>query len=219
MQLIDFILHIDDHLITIVNTFGNWTYLILFLMVFIETGVVIFPFLPGDSLLFAACALAANSVYHLNVWVFYVIFLLAAVLGDTANYEIGKHLGLAAENSSLFGRLINRDKLASAEHFFDKHGGKTIAIARFIPLIRTFAPFVAGGSNMHYGKFIHYNFLGGFLWVSMCCIAGFFFGNVPFVKAHFSLVVLAIIAVSLVPVIITAVRSRIRKPQEAPSED
>lgn len=211
MQLIDFILHIDEHLVYIVNDFGNWTYLILFAMVFIETGVVIFPFLPGDSLLFAACALAANSAYHLNVWLFFGLFLAAAVIGDTVNYEIGKHVGLAASNSSIFGRLINREKLASAEHFFNKHGGKTIAIARFMPLIRTFAPFVAGGSNMHYGKFIHYNFLGGFLWVTMCCALGFFFGNVPFVKAHFSVVVLGIIFISLIPVIITALRSR-KKP-------
>ncbi|MCI1987024.1 MAG: VTT domain-containing protein [Lactobacillus sp.] len=213
-QLIDFILHIDEHLITIVNSFGNWSYLILFLMVFIETGLVIFPFLPGDSLLFAACALAANSAYHLNVWVFFIGFLAAAVIGDTVNYEIGKHLGLAASNSSLFGRLINQEKLSSAEAFFNKHGGKTIAIARFMPLVRTFAPFVAGGSNMHYGKFIHYNLLGGFLWVTMCCVAGFFFGNVPFVKEHFSAVVLAIIAISLIPVAVTALRSRKPAPTE-----
>ncbi|WP_262315734.1 VTT domain-containing protein [Lacticaseibacillus parakribbianus] len=207
-QLIDFILHIDTHLVSIVNNFGNWTYLILFVMVFIETGIVIFPFLPGDSLLFAACALAANSAYHLNIWLLFALFLAAAVLGDTANYEIGRHLGLAAANTSWFAKLINREKLQSAEAFFNKHGGKTIAIARFMPLVRTFAPFVAGGSNMHYPKFIHYNLLGGFLWVTMCCVAGFFFGNQPFVKAHFSVVVLAIVAVSLVPVLITALRSR-----------
>ncbi|KRO17209.1 VTT domain-containing protein [Lacticaseibacillus saniviri] len=207
-ELINFILHIDQHLVTIVNNFGGWTYLILFLMVFIETGVVIFPFLPGDSLLFAASALAANTVYNLNIWVLFAIFLVAAVLGDTVNYEIGKHLGLAASNSSRFGRLINRDKLAQAEAFFNKHGGKTIAIARFMPLIRTFAPFVSGGSNMDYKKFIHYNFLGGFLWVTMCCVAGFFFGNQPFVKSHFSVVVLGIIAISLIPVLITAFRKK-----------
>ncbi|MFD1431330.1 VTT domain-containing protein [Lacticaseibacillus yichunensis] len=207
-QLIDFILHIDEHLITIINSFGNWTYLILFVMIFIETGIVIFPFLPGDSLLFAACALAANEAYHLNVWLLFAIFLAAAVLGDTVNYEIGRHLGLAASNSSRFGRLINQEKLGQAEAFFNKHGGKTIAIARFIPLIRTFAPFVSGGSRMNYRKFIHYNLLGGFLWVTMCCIAGFFFGNQPFVKAHFSLVVIGIIAISLVPVLITALRNR-----------
>ncbi|WP_225048153.1 VTT domain-containing protein [Lacticaseibacillus kribbianus] len=207
-QLIDFILHIDTHLVTIVNSFGNWTYLILFAMVFIETGVVIFPFLPGDSLLFAACALAANADYHLNVWLLFAVFLAAAVLGDTANYEIGRHLGLAASNTGWFTKLINREKLQSAEAFFNKHGGKTIAIARFMPLVRTFAPFVAGGSNMHYPKFIHYNLLGGFLWVTMCCVAGFFFGNQPFVKAHFSVVVLGIVAISLIPVAITALRAR-----------
>ncbi|MFD1429500.1 VTT domain-containing protein [Lacticaseibacillus mingshuiensis] len=206
-QLIDFILHIDEHLITIINSFGNWTYLILFVMIFIETGIVIFPFLPGDSLLFAACALAANGAYHLNIWLLFAIFLAAAVLGDTVNYEIGRHLGLAASNSSRFGRLINQEKLGQAEAFFNKHGGKTIAIARFIPLIRTFAPFVSGGSRMNYRKFIHYNLLGGFLWVTMCCVAGFFFGNQPFVKAHFSLVVIGIIAISLVPVLITALRN------------
>lgn len=207
-QLIDFILHIDTHLVTIVNSFGNWTYLILFVMVFIETGLVIFPFLPGDSLLFAACALAANEIYGLNVWLLFAVFLAAAVIGDTVNYEIGRHLGLAASNSSRFGRLINREKLRSAEAFFNKHGGKTIAIARFMPLVRTFAPFVAGGSNMHYGKFIHYNLLGGFLWVTMCCVAGFFFGNQPFVKAHFSLVVIGIVVISLIPMLVTALRSR-----------
>ncbi|KRN23085.1 VTT domain-containing protein [Lacticaseibacillus camelliae] len=207
-QLIDFILHIDTHLVTIVNSFGNWTYLILFVMIFIETGLVIFPFLPGDSLLFAACALAANEIYGLNVWLLFAVFLAAAVIGDTVNYEIGRHLGLAASNSSRFGRLINREKLKSAEAFFNRHGGKTIAIARFMPLVRTFAPFVAGGSNMHYGKFIHYNLLGGFLWVTMCCVAGFFFGNQPFVKAHFSLVVIGIVVISLIPMLITALRSR-----------
>ncbi|WP_204123246.1 VTT domain-containing protein [Lacticaseibacillus mingshuiensis] len=207
-QLIDFILHIDEHLITIINSFGNWTYLILFVMIFIETGIVIFPFLPGDSLLFAACALAANEAYHLNIWLLFAIFLAAAVLGDTVNYEIGRHLGLAASNSSRFGQLINQEKLGQAEAFFNKHGGKTIAIARFIPLIRTFAPFVSGGSRMNYRKFIHYNLLGGFLWVTMCCVAGFFFGNQLFVKAHFSLVVIGIIAISLVPVLITALRNR-----------
>ncbi|MFD1441154.1 VTT domain-containing protein [Lacticaseibacillus hegangensis] len=207
-QLIDFILHIDTHLVTIVNSFGNWTYLILFIMIFIETGLVIFPFLPGDSLLFAACALAANEIYGLNVWLLFAVFLAAAVIGDTVNYEIGRHLGLAASNSSRFGRLINREKLKSAEAFFNRHGGKTIAIARFMPLVRTFAPFVAGGSNMHYGKFIHYNLLGGFLWVTMCCVAGFFFGNQPFVKAHFSLVVIGIVIISLIPMLITALRSR-----------
>ena len=200
-QLFDFILHIDEHLITIVNSFGPWTYVILFAMVFIETGVVVFPFLPGDSLLFAASALAANAAYNLNVWILFAVFLAAAVLGDTVNYEIGKRVGSAASTGKgWFGRLINRDKLRQAEAFFDKHGGKTIAIARFMPLIRTFAPFVSGGSRMHYGKFIHYNLLGGF-----------YFGNVTFVKEHFSLVALGIVLISLLPMVIAAVKTRTAK--------
>ncbi|KRM72256.1 VTT domain-containing protein [Lacticaseibacillus brantae] len=218
-QLIDFILHIDTHLVTIVNNFGGWTYLILFLMIFIETGVVIFPFLPGDSLLFAASALAANAVYHLNIWVLFIVFLAAAVLGDSLNYEIGKRLGLAASNSGRFGRLINRERLGQAEAFFNKHGGKTIAIARFIPFIRTFAPFVSGGSNMHYGKFIHYNFLGGFLWVTLCCVTGFFFGNQPFVKSHFSFVVIAIVLISLVPIVVTTIINRKKSHKNTPETD
>ena len=204
-QLFDFILHIDEHLITIVNSFGPWTYVILFAMVFIETGVVVFPFLP-------ASALAANAAYNLNVWILFAVFLAAAVLGDTVNYEIGKRVGSAASTGKgWFGRLINRDKLRQAEAFFDKHGGKTIAIARFMPLIRTFAPFVSGGSRMHYGKFIHYNLLGGFLWVTLCVLGGFYFGNVTFVKEHFSLVALGIVLISLLPMVIAAVKTRTAK--------
>lgn len=181
-------------------------------MVFIETGVVVFPFLPGDSLLFAASALAANAAYNLNVWILFAVFLAAAVLGDTVNYEIGKRVGSAASTGKgWFGRLINRDKLRQAEAFFDKHGGKTIAIARFMPLIRTFAPFVSGGSRMHYGKFIHYNLLGGFLWVTLCVLGGFYFGNVTFVKEHFSLVALGIVLISLLPMVIAAVKTRTAK--------
>jgi membrane-associated protein len=214
-QLFDFIMHIDEHLITIVNSFGPWTYAILFAMVFIETGVVIFPFLPGDSLLFAASALAANAAYNLNVWILFAVFLAAAVIGDTVNYEIGKRVGSAASTGNgWFGRLINRDKLKQAEAFFDKHGGKTIAIARFMPLIRTFAPFISGGSRMHYGKFIHYNLLGGFLWVTMCVFGGFYFGNVTFVKEHFSLVAIGIVIISLLPMVIAAIKTRTAKATE-----
>ena len=156
--------------------------------------------------MFAASALAANAAYNLNVWILFAVFLAAAVLGDTVNYEIGKRVGSAASTGKgWFGRLINRDKLRQAEAFFDKHGGKTIAIARFMPLIRTFAPFVSGGSRMHYGKFIHYNLLGGFLWVTLCVLGGFYFGNVTFVKEHFSLVALGIVLISLLPMVIAAV--------------
>ncbi|WP_367297177.1 VTT domain-containing protein [Loigolactobacillus coryniformis] len=213
-QLIDFILHIDEHLVTIVNQFGNSTYLVLFLMIFIETGVVILPFLPGDSLLFAASALAANQAFNLNIWLLLAVFFAAAVLGDSVNYEIGKRVGLAASNNSFFGRFLDQQKLSKAEAFFNKHGGKTIAIARFMPFIRTFAPFISGGSHMNYRKFIHYNVLGGFLWVALCCTAGYFFGNIPVVQDNFSLVVLGIIGISLLPIIMTYCRGRLnRKPE------
>ncbi|MFD1318689.1 VTT domain-containing protein [Loigolactobacillus zhaoyuanensis] len=214
-QLIDFILHIDEHLVTIVNQFGNSSYLILFLMIFIETGVVILPFLPGDSLLFAASALAANQAFNLNIWWLVIIFFAAAVLGDSANYEIGKRVGLAASNHSFFGRFLDQKKLTQAEAFFNKHGGKTIAIARFMPFIRTFAPFISGGSHMNYRKFIHYNLLGGFLWVALCSGAGFFFGNIPLVQDNFSLVVLGIIGISLLPIIFTYLRNRFNHKPES----
>lgn len=209
--LIDFILHIDSHLVQIVNTFGNWTYVILFAMIFIETGIVIFPFLPGDSLIFAAAALAANANYHLNIWLLFFLFLAAAVIGDTVNYHIGHHMGLAASNNSFFGRFINRDKLKVAEDFFNKHGGKTIAIARIVPIVRTFAPFVSGGSNMHYGHFLHYNFIGGLAWVLVCVSGGYFFGNIPFVQEHFSLVALGIVLISLLPMVFAYLKHRFSK--------
>ncbi|MCD2257242.1 DedA family protein [Agrilactobacillus fermenti] len=210
-QLIDFILHIDHHLVTLVNTFGNWTYVILFLMIFIETGIVIFPFLPGDSLLFAATALAANPNYHLNTPLLFLIFLAAAIIGDTVNYEIGRHLSDKALETNFFGRLINRDKLKVAEDFFDRHGGKTIAIARFIPIVRTFAPFVSGGSHMNYRHFILYNFIGGFLWVTLCVGAGHFFGNIPFVRDHFSLVAIAIVVISVLPMVFVFFKNKFQK--------
>ena len=147
MGLIDFILHIDDHLVTIVNMFGNWTYLILFAIVFIETGLVIFPFLPGDSLIFAACAMAATPKYNLHFWICYLVFLAAAVLGDTINYEIGRWSQAEGAKHSWFNKLINQDKRKAAENFFDRHGGITIVIGRFIPFIRTFVPFVSGASK------------------------------------------------------------------------
>ncbi|KRM34783.1 membrane-associated protein [Agrilactobacillus composti DSM 18527 = JCM 14202] len=210
-QLIDFILHIDQHLVTLVNNFGNWSYVILFAMVFIETGIVIFPFLPGDSLLFASAALAANPAYHLNNGVLFIVFLAAAVIGDTVNYEIGRHLSDRALDNSFFGRFINRDKLAVAEDFFDRHGGKTIAIARFVPIVRTFAPFVSGGSHMNYRHFILYNFIGGFLWVTLCVGMGHFFGNIPFVKDHFSMVAMGIVAISLLPMLFVWLRNKLKK--------
>lgn len=209
--LIDFILHIDQHLVTIIDQFGIWTYVILFLIVFIETGLVIFPFLPGDSLLFAASALAALPAIHLNIWILIAVFAAAAIIGDTVNYEIGKKIGLSIPEDSLLGKVLNKEKMEKAEAFFNKHGGKTILIARFMPFIRTFAPFIAGASRMHYGYFIRYNFIGGAVWVLLCCLAGFFFGNIPYVRDNFTIVVLGIIFVSLIPMIVTFIRGKMKK--------
>lgn len=209
MQLIDFILNIDQHLVGIVNTFGNWTYVILFLIIFIETGLVIFPFLPGDSLIFAASAMAANPKYSLDIWLMYLIFIAAAVLGDTINYEIGRWSAKKGSEKSWFNKLINEDKRIAAERFFERHGGKTIVIGRFIPFIRTFVPFVSGAGKMSYRHFLAYNFIGGFLWVSLFTLIGYFFGNFPVVQNHFSLIVIAIILVSVVPIAIIYLRKKL----------
>lgn len=210
-QLIDFVLHIDSHLVSIVNNFGDWTYLILFLIIFVETGAVILPFLPGDSLLFAASALAANPAYHLNIGVFVVLFLIAPIAGDSLNFFIGKKVGKKLTKNSFFGKFIKEDDLNRAEAFFEKHGSIAISLARFMPIIRTFAPFVAGGSGVNYSKFIRYNVAGAICWVILCCGGGYFFGNFPFVKEHFSMIVIGIIVVSLLPAIISALKSRSSK--------
>ena len=199
MALIDFILHIDDHLVTIVNQFGIGTYLILFAIIFIETGLVIFPFLPGDSLIFAAAAMAANSRYQLNIWL---------------NYEIGAWSTRAGEKHAWFNRLINENNRLAAEKFFDRHGPITIMIGRFIPFIRTFVPFISGGSKMHYRTFFIYNVIGGLLWTGLFCIIGYFFGNFPIVKEHFSLIVIAIIFISVVPILIVAIKKKLALKKE-----
>ncbi|MHC5565807.1 VTT domain-containing protein [Pediococcus acidilactici] len=209
--LIDFVLHIDEHLVTIVNNFGNYSYLILFAIIFIETGAVILPFLPGDSLLFAATALSAKLEYGLNVWAFIILFSLAALLGDSLNFFLGKHVGMALRRHPFFGKFISDEKMDEAQQFFEKHGNISITLARFMPIIRTFAPFVAAGANMPYRSFIRYNIVGNFAWVAVCCGAGYFFGNIPFVKEHFSLVVIGIIVVSLIPAIISFVKSKSKK--------
>lgn len=214
MQLIDFILHIDDHLITIVNQFGNTTYLLLFLIVFIETGLVIFPFLPGDSLIFAASAMAANPKYTLNIWLCYFVFVAAAILGDTVNYEIGRWSSKQGSKTNWFNKLINQEKREATERFFEQHGGKTIVIGRFIPFIRTFVPFVSGAGSMKYSHFITYNVIGGILWVSLFTIIGYFFGNFPLVQDHFSLIVVAIILVSVVPILIIYLRKKITQKKQ-----
>lgn len=209
--LIDFILHIDAHLENIVNTFGNWTYLIVFSIIFIETGAVIMPFLPGDSLLFAASALAASPKYNLNIWYFVVLFFIASVVGDSLNFYLGKTVGKAMTNHSFFGRFIKKENIEKTEAFFEKHGGIAITLARFMPIIRTLSPFVCGGSGVKYTSFIKYNLIGATAWVTICCGAGFFFGNIPFVKEHFSMVIIGIIGVSLLPAIIGAIKSKLSK--------
>ncbi len=208
--LIDFILHIDSHLIVLVNSFGNWTYLILFLLVFVETGAVILPFLPGDSLLFAACALSANKNFQLNIWLLIVLFLLAPILGDSLNFLIGTHFGKALLKSSFFKRVVKQDYLDKTRNFFANHGSTSISIARFMPIVRTFAPLIAGSSGLLYKKFIGYNLLGAFLWVMICCGAGYFFGNFPFVKEHFTLIILGVIFISFIPSIFSILRAKFK---------
>ena len=208
-SIISFILHIDEHLIEIIQNFGGWSYAILLLIVFVETGLVIFPFLPGDSLLFASGALAAMGAF--NIVLLLLVFFLAAVIGDTVNYHIGKKVGTTISSGSFLGRFINQEKMNKAENFFDRHGGKTILIARFMPFIRTFAPFVAGASRMNYRYFLIYNVAGAALWVGICTIAGYFFGNIAIVKNNFSTVLLLIIFVSILPAIISVIQGRLKK--------
>lgn len=204
--LIDFILHIDEHLVEIIQQFGVWAYGVVFSIVFVETGVVIMPFLPGDSLLFASGALAALGAFNLPTII--IVFIAASVLGDTLNYHIGKKVGTSIPPNSFIGRFISKERMDAAQKFFNKHGGKTIVIARFMPFIRTFIPFVAGASRMNYKYFISYNVIGGVLWVVICTFAGYFFGNIPVVKENFSTVILLIIFISVLPAIIGALRSR-----------
>ncbi len=213
--LIDFVLHLDTHLYDIVNTYGMWVYVLLFLIVFAETGFVATPFLPGDSLLFAAGAITATGA--LNVYALVAILTIAAILGDTANYWIGYHIGpkiFRKHKSSFF----NPEYLERTYRFFDKYGGKTIIIARFIPIIRTFAPFIAGIGRMSYFRFALYNVLGAFFWVPMFIYAGYFFGNLPIIKQHFSLMIVAIIIISLIPAILEYIKHRRVKSQATHDE-
>jgi membrane-associated protein len=213
---IEFVLHMDEHLPVIVNSIGGWTYLALFVVIFIETGVVVMPFLPGDSLLFAAGAVAALPHTNLNPFLLYLLMAIAAVLGDTANYWIGHFLGPKVFTTQ--SRWLKREYLERTQAFYEKHGGKTILIARFIPIIRTFAPFVAGIGQMRYGYFFSYNVIGGVLWTGLFLWAGHFFGNLPIVKNNFSLVIIAIIVISVIPAVVEAVKSRSPKPSNPRAE-
>jgi len=206
-HFLDFFLHLDKHLLPVIQEYGSWTYLLLFAIVFAETGLVATPFLPGDSLLFAAGAFAAAG--SLSVWVLIAVLIVAAVLGDTVNYWVGHFFGQRLLNAKRF-RVVRPEHLAYTEEFFERYGGKTIIIARFVPIVRTLAPFVAGIGRMRYGRFMSFNLVGGIGWVLICTWAGFFFGNLPFVKKNFSLVVLAIIFLSILPAVWEIVQAKRR---------
>lgn len=209
--IIDLFLHLDKHLAVVIQQYGIWTYLLLFLVIFLETGLVITPFLPGDSLLFAAGTFAGMGV--LNIWVLFISLSFAAILGDTVNYWIGHYIGPRAFSGNI--RFLKKEYLDRTHDFYERHGGKTIILARFIPIIRTFAPFVAGIGAMSYGHFITYNVVGGVLWVSIFTFLGYFFGSLEFVRNNFSIVVIAIIIISVLPIIIEFLMNRLRASREA----
>jgi len=204
--LIDFILHIDKHLSEIIRDYQVWTYLILFIIIFAETGFVVTPFLPGDSLLFAAGALIASGNTGLNIYLLALLLFVAAVLGDTVNYEIGKYYGPKAFSGKI--KFLKKEYLVKTQNFFIKHGGKTIIYARFVPIVRTFAPFVAGVGQMAYKRFASFNVIGAFLWIGIFLFLGYIFGNLPFIQKNFSLVILAIIVISILPAVIEVLRSK-----------
>lgn len=208
LQLIDFILHIDVHLGAMMADYGVWIYAIIFLLVVLETGLVVTPFLPGDSMLFAAGSLAA--VGHMDFWLLLLLMPLAAVIGDASNYMIGKYFGTKLIERDK-NRFIKKKHIDDTQKFFVKHGGKTIIIARFMPFVRTFAPFIAGVGHMSYRRFATFNIAGGFLWTWLFLIVGYYFGNIPFIKHNFSLTILAVILISLVPIVVTALRNRYGK--------
>lgn len=206
LQLIDIFIHLDKYLGEIIRTYGVWTYAILFLIIFMETGLVVTPFLPGDSLLFAAGAFAALG--DLNVGLMFFLLAAAAILGDTVNYWIGHYIGPRAFSGEI--RFLKKEYLDRTHAFYEKHGGITIILARFVPIVRTFAPFVAGVGAMTYGKFISYNVIGGIAWVAIFTFMGYFFGNLPFVQDNFSLVVIAIILISVLPAFVEFWKERRR---------
>jgi membrane-associated protein len=204
LKAVDFVLHVDVYLNDIIARYGTWTLALLFLIIFLETGFVVTPFLPGDSLIFAAATFAARGA--LNPWVMLVLLAIAAIVGDTVNYWIGHRVGAKAYTGEV--KWIKQEYMKRTHEFFAKHGGRTIFLARFVPIIRTFAPFVAGVSQMPYGFFVRWNIIGGITWVTIFTLLGYFFGNIPFVEQHFELIIIAIIAISLVPAVMEAVKAR-----------
>lgn len=202
LWFIDIILHLEKHLSAMIEHFGPWSYIILFTIIFLETGIIIAPYLPGDSLIFAVGAFAAIGTFH-PIWMF-IILTLAAILGDSLNYAIGHYIGPKVFKKNY--KWLNKRHLDKTHEFFEKYGGKTIVLARFIPIIRTFAPFVAGIGSMEYKRFLTYNILGGILWVGLFFYAGFFFGNIPIIKNNFSIVIIIIILTSLIPIVIEVIK-------------
>jgi membrane-associated protein len=213
-ELLDLLLHVDRYLLQLVADYGVWIYGILFFIVFAETGLVVTPFLPGDSLLFAAGALAATGA--LNLWLVVVLLLTAAIIGDAVNYAVGRNAGLRvialARTDPRWGRWVNPAYIARAHEFFERRGGKAIVLGRFVPIVRTFVPFVAGVAEMSYSTFALYNVTGAVAWVGLCLGAGYLFGNVPVVKDNFSIVALGIVAVSLLPMLFELLNSRRARP-------
>jgi membrane-associated protein len=203
-QIVDFVLHVDVYLSDIIVRYGAWTLALLFFVIFMETGVVVTPFLPGDSLIFAAATFAARGA--LNPWEIFILLSIAAVAGDTANYWIGHRVGTRAYTGEV--KWIKKEYMERTHVFFEKHGGRTIFLARFVPIIRTFTPFVAGVSQMPYGFFIRWNIIGGVTWVAVFTLLGYFFGNIPFVQKNFELVIIAIIGISLIPAVVEGLKAR-----------
>lgn len=207
MNLVNFILHIDTHLVQLLATYGMATYAIIFGIIFIETGLVLTPFLPGDSLLFAAGAMSAIGSF--NIWIILPLIILAAIAGDNSNYWIGHFFG---EKMIANPKIpIRKEHIEKTQRFFEKYGKKTIILARFVPIVRTFTPFVAGVGKMNYRTFLPFDIAGGIAWVSIFILAGFFFGNIPSIKHNFSLVIIAIILVSVVPMVVEAVKHKLKK--------
>jgi membrane-associated protein len=212
--MLDFLLHVDIYLTKLIADYGTLTYGILFAIIFAETGLVVTPFLPGDSLLFAAGTFAATGALRLDVLV--LVLIVAAVIGDAVNYSIGRRLARKflddASDTSWLHRVVKREHVQRAHDFFEKHGGKAVVLARFVPIVRTFVPFVAGGAAMSYRIFAVYNITGAVLWVGICVGAGYLFGNIPVVRDNFELVVVAIVAVSVLPIVVELIRSWRRTP-------
>lgn len=209
--IIDFILHLDTYLNEIIQAFGLWTYVLLFAVIFAETGLVITPFLPGDSLLFAAGTFAALG--SLNVFILWLVVFIAAILGDTVNYWIGSVIGPRVFEKDY--RFLKREYLEQTQAFYDKHGGKTIVLARFVPIVRTFAPFIAGVGTMDYKRFLTFNVFGAFIWTALFVALGYFFGNIPIVQENFELAMLGIILISVGPMVIEWLRNRKSEPAES----